>query len=109
MRSSTRLVSHASTSFPHTPEPIVESCAARVEPDSLRAVFVDHVFRLPKPARVKAPILVLGGEDDGTISNDACVQTQAQLFPNTGHNMMLERGWSDVADRIYFWLGGQAL
>ena len=54
----------------HTPEPIVESCAARVEPDSLRAVFVDQIFRLPKPGRVTTPLLVLAGEDDGTITND---------------------------------------
>jgi hypothetical protein len=33
----------------------------------------------------------------------------AELLPNMGHNMMLEPVWSDVADRIYVWLGGQGL
>lgn len=99
----------------HTPERIVESCAARVEPDSMRAVFVDQVLRLPKPTRVETPLLVLGGEDDGTISNREvhaaarAYGTQAELFPRMGHNMMLEPGWRDVAERICGWLGDRGL
>jgi pimeloyl-ACP methyl ester carboxylesterase len=54
----------------HTPGPVVESCAGRVQPDSMRAVFVDQISRLPKPRRVTTPMLVLGGDDDGTLSND---------------------------------------
>jgi pimeloyl-ACP methyl ester carboxylesterase len=99
----------------HTPEPVVESCAGRVQPDSMRAVFVDQISRLPKPRRVATPLLVLGGEDDGTISNDEvratarAYGTQAELFPRMGHNMMLEPGWTDVADRIHTWLSSQGL
>jgi pimeloyl-ACP methyl ester carboxylesterase len=99
----------------HTPEHIVADCAARVEPDSMRAVFIDQAFRLPKPERVRAPILVLGGEEDGTITNDEvratarAYGTQAELFARMGHNMMLEPGWRDVADRIRSWLGERGL
>jgi pimeloyl-ACP methyl ester carboxylesterase len=99
----------------HTPEAIVESCAARVEPDSMRAVFVDQVFRLPKPRRVTTPLLVLGGGDDGTITNDEVhatahvYGTRAELFPRMGHNMMLEPGWAQVAERINAWLTTRGL
>jgi pimeloyl-ACP methyl ester carboxylesterase len=83
----------------------------RASNQTLRAVFVDQVFRLPKPQRVTTPLLVLGGEDDGTITNDEvratarAYGTQEELFPRMGHNMMLEPGWADVAERIHIWLG----
>lgn len=68
------------------------------------------MFGLPKPSRVATPLLVLGGEDDGTISTDEvratarAYGTQAEFFPKMGHNMMLEPGWADVAERIQTWL-----
>jgi hypothetical protein len=31
------------------------------------------------------------------------------MFPNMGHNMMLETGWAAVAERIDIWLGTQGL
>jgi pimeloyl-ACP methyl ester carboxylesterase len=55
-------------------------------------------------------MLVLGGEDDGTLTNDEvhatarAYGTQATLFPRMGHNMMLEPGWQDVAEVICEWL-----
>lgn len=99
----------------HTPEPIVEAGAMRVEPDSMRAVFLDQVFRLPKPQRITTPLLVLGGEDDGLISNDqvhataGAYRTDAELFPKMGHMMMTEPGWAAVAERILTWLGARGL
>jgi pimeloyl-ACP methyl ester carboxylesterase len=95
----------------HTPEPIVQAGTKRVEPDSMRAVFLGQIFRLPKPRRITTPLLVLGGEDDGLISNDEvratarAYRTDAEFFPKTGHMMMTEPGWADVAQRIYAWLG----
>lgn len=98
-----------------TPEDIVEGCAVRVEPDSLRAVFIDQIRRLPKPHGITTRVLVLGAEDDGLISNAAvhatarAYRTEAELFPDMGHMMMLEPGWSDVAERISDWLTTQQL
>lgn len=99
----------------HTPEPIVEAGAMRVEPDSMRAVFLDQAFRLPRPQRVSTPMLVLGGEDDGLISNEEvratarAYRTDAELFPKMGHMMMTEPGWVTVAERIRIWLEGRGL
>jgi hypothetical protein len=36
-------------------------------------------------------------------------RTEAEFFPDMGHNMMLEPGWQAVAERIDSWLGGQGL
>ena len=57
------------------------------------------VLNLPKPERVTTPLLVLGAELDACVT-EAETQTtaraygtEAQIFPNMGHNMMLEPGW----------------
>jgi pimeloyl-ACP methyl ester carboxylesterase len=98
-----------------TPEAIVEACAERCEPESLRASFIDAGFRLPKPARVSTPLLVLGGMHDGTTTNDEvratarAYGTEARLFPRMGHNMMVEPDWRDVAECISDWLAHRNL
>ncbi|KUH93616.1 alpha/beta hydrolase [Mycolicibacterium acapulense] len=100
---------------PHTPGDIVASCANRVEPDSMRAVFFDQLFGLPDTKRITTPLLVLGGEDDGLISNEEvratarAYNTEAVLFPRIGHNMMVDAGWREVADHICNWLRGKGL
>ena len=35
--------------------------------------------------------------------------TPAEVFPDMGHDMMLEPGWQAVAERIDGWLSGQGL
>ena len=99
----------------YTPDAIVQRYAGRCQPESMRASFTDAAFRLPKPDRVSAPILVLGGEDDGIITNaevratGRAYGTTAELFPQMGHNMMLEPGWRNVAERICQWLTSRNL
>jgi alpha-beta hydrolase superfamily lysophospholipase len=73
------------------------------------------VFALPHPKRVKTPTLVLGAADD-TIFHVNEVQatarvynTAAEIFPNMAHDMMLEAGWQQVADRILAWLNERGL
>jgi pimeloyl-ACP methyl ester carboxylesterase len=99
----------------YTPQAIVDAGAARCENESRRAALVDAGFRLPKATRVSAPMLVLGGEDDGSITNAEvratarAYETTAELFPRMGHNMMVEPGWRDVAERICGWLADRGL
>ncbi len=98
----------------HTPEPIVKSCAAHLGPESAR-VGRDQMIRPPKAGLVTAPLLVLGAEDDGSrVDGDVSAaarayQTNAEFFPNMGHNMMVEPGWHAVAERIDGWLATQGL
>jgi pimeloyl-ACP methyl ester carboxylesterase len=97
-----------------TPDSIVRSCAARLEPESTRAVR-ETVNRLPDARHIKAPMLVLGAECDGMrIDGDASAvaevyQTEVEIFPDMGHVMMLEPGWQAVAERIDGWLSAQGL
>jgi pimeloyl-ACP methyl ester carboxylesterase len=98
----------------NTPDAIVSSCAIRLEPEST-GVTKDLMKRLPDAAHVKAPMLVLGAQDDGMrIDGDVSAlarlyQTDAEIFPDMGHVMMLEPGWQTVAERIDGWLGAQGL
>lgn len=97
-----------------TPQHIVDACADRVQTESPRALWTDATFRLPKPSKVAAPVLVLGGEHDGCFTpkevhaTARAYRTEAELFP-MGHNMMLEPGWPAVAERIESWLGERGL
>jgi alpha-beta hydrolase superfamily lysophospholipase len=73
------------------------------------------MIRPPDARPVTAPLLVLSATDDGLRTDGEVAatartyQTNAEFFPNMGHNMMLEPGWPNVAERIDNWLGGQGL
>jgi pimeloyl-ACP methyl ester carboxylesterase len=101
---------------PTTPEPVVRDCVKRVQQESKRALYVDAIFRsLPKPELVSAPLLVLGAELDGAFTVDevrstaTAYDTVAEVFPNMGHDMMLEPDWRVVAERIHAWLAHEGL
>jgi alpha-beta hydrolase superfamily lysophospholipase len=55
-------------------------------------------------------MLVLGATDDGLVTNAEvsatakAYDTDAEFFPDMGHNMMQEPGWAGVARRIDAWL-----
>ncbi|OBI13810.1 hypothetical protein A5712_04715 [Mycobacterium sp. E2327] len=92
-----------------TPDSIVSSCVARLEPESTRAAR-ETVNRLPGAHLVTAPILVLGAKDDRSrIKGDASAvaaiyRADVEIFPDMGHVMMLEPGWQAVAERMDNWL-----
>lgn len=97
-----------------TPDPLVAACAARLQEESARSG-LDGLIALPRPRRVRAPILVLGAGRDGAVS-EAEVRATAraygtgpEFFPGLGHNMMLEPDWESVASRIDSWLGERGL
>ncbi len=92
-----------------TPEEVVESCRQRAGAESLRAAMTDPMIRRVRTRRVTTPILVLGAEYDGFVSvgevrtTARAYRTEPEFFA-MGHNMMLEPGWPDVAQRIDAWL-----
>jgi pimeloyl-ACP methyl ester carboxylesterase len=98
-----------------TPEAIVDDCAARLQPESGRALR-EMMFRdLPAPELISTPILVLGAADDGALTPEdvhataRAYGTDAQFFSDMGHDMMLEPGWQAVAERLMHWLGHRGL
>lgn len=73
--------------------------------------FLDMLLlRLPRPGRVRTPLLVLGGSRDTVFhpyeieATGRAYHTQAHLIPHTAHDMMLEATWQQTADLILAWL-----
>lgn len=99
---------------PYTPDAVVSHYAARLQEESARAG-LDGLVKLPRPARVRAPLLVLGAVDDGAVTREEVSATARAygtapvFFPQMGHNMMLEAGWADVAGCIDTWLTERGL
>ncbi len=96
------------------PEDEVARYYGRLHNESFRAFHDMLWLNLPKPDRVKTPLLVLGGTRD-TIFSQAEVRTTAAaynteaIFFDMAHDMMLEAGWQEVADHINSWLRGQGI
>jgi pimeloyl-ACP methyl ester carboxylesterase len=97
------------------PDDQVLTYAKRLQEESARIGIDCLVLRLPRPKRVTTPLLVLGAHDDGAHTRKEvhatarAYFTEAEFFPNMGHNMMLEPGWDAVAERIHAWLGTHGL
>jgi pimeloyl-ACP methyl ester carboxylesterase len=89
---------------------------ARMQDESYRAYIEMILLGLRPPGQITdTPLLVLGGANDAAISPDEVEatahrhNTQAELFPNIAHDMMLESSWQAVADRILGWIGEQGM
>lgn len=87
-----------------------------MQPESFRAIWDMTLFNLPQLKRMhKPPMLVLGGEKDHLIPPTLVEMTsrtygvEAEIFPNLGHGMMLERYWRPPAERIRDWLAENGL
>jgi pimeloyl-ACP methyl ester carboxylesterase len=100
----------------HTPESLVVRYAQRLQNEPRGRWVLDMVFlNLPKPRRVRTPLLVLGAQCDRSVTPQEAhataraYRTQAEIFPDMGHDMMLEPGWVAVAQRIHTWLCAQRL
>lgn len=89
--------------------------ARRLQEESARVGLDCLLLRLPRPKRVTTPLLVLGADDDRAHTRKEILATarayrvEAEFFPAMGHDMMLEPGWTAVAERIHTWLGAHRL
>jgi pimeloyl-ACP methyl ester carboxylesterase len=99
-----------------TPESTIAYCAERLHKERVGRYALDMVFlTLPKPRRVNTPMLVMGAKCDRSVTprevhaTARAYGTQAEIFPNMGHDMMLEPGWAEVAQRIHTWFCAQGL
>ncbi|HET9535713.1 MAG TPA: alpha/beta fold hydrolase [Mesorhizobium sp.] len=94
---------------PDTPQAVVDDCFERLQDESYLA-FIDTMVVLPRPRRVRAPMLVLGAGKDAFFTVDEVRRTalaygtEAEIFPEMAHDMMLDRDWCKVADRIDAWV-----
>jgi len=95
---------------------LVTTTAARLQPDSLRAILFDMVVgNLVDTREVRTPLMVLGGERDQiyrpheVVKTARAYHTEPVLVPDIGHEMMIEPGWQTVALKIESWLGERGL
>ena len=89
---------------------------ARLGQESYRAGLDMALFALPQPHKISPPpMLVMGAENDAVFTRAEIETTarayhaQLEFFPNMAHDMMLEPGWHQVAERIIAWLKEKGL
>lgn len=88
---------------------------ARLQTESSRMMFDATVLHLPQPQKIKTPLLVLAAENDRvfTVAEEKTTahtySTEAIIFPNMAHDMMLEKDWQLVANKIIEWLKTRGL
>jgi pimeloyl-ACP methyl ester carboxylesterase len=96
---------------PATPQALVEEVWGRLQDESY-LMFLDTMVIWARPRRVQVPVLVVGAEHDWffTVGETrrlaAAYRTQAQIMTGMGHDLMLDQGWQQVADRIDTWVRG---
>ncbi len=80
--------------------------------ESYRAFLDMLLLNLPKPSRINTPLLVLGGSHDAIFTMDEvkatahAYNTHPHFFP-MAHDMMLEAGWQQVADKMLAWIAAR--
>jgi len=89
---------------------LVKEYFRQLQDESYRAFLDMMFFKLPKPEKVDTDLLILGAENDTIFTMDELKQTAAEydtfpeFFRGMAHDMMLEKDWQQVADRIIAWL-----
>jgi pimeloyl-ACP methyl ester carboxylesterase len=82
----------------------------RLQDESYLSLLDMLALDLPRPDLVKTPMLVLGGAKDAIFSPQEvestahAYQSEAQIFPDMAHDLMLEPKWQTVAQRMADWL-----
>lgn len=101
---------------PDIPEAEFKEYFSKIQDESYLAFWDMLLLNLPHPKKVKGtPILLLGAENDRIFPRAQqertarAYNTQAEFFPGMAHDMMVERDWQKVADRIIGWLGEKGL
>jgi pimeloyl-ACP methyl ester carboxylesterase len=100
---------------PGMPDDQVRAYYSGIQAESLLSGYDAALLHLPRPKRVKTPLLILGAANDRVFTpreveaTARAYGTQAEIFPHMAHDMMLEAGWQQVADRIIAWLQARGL
>lgn len=101
---------------PDTSDEVVDECLARLSDEAPSRAMLDMLGRnLPRPGRVRTPLLVLGGGDDRSVTrSEVCATARAygmlaEIMLGMGHDMMLEPRWEAVAGHIDSWLAERGL
>ncbi len=98
---------------PDTPQTTVDACFCALQDESMK--FAADILHLPTPERNHAllpeiPLYFVGAARDATIPpllftlSAAAYGAMATIFPDRGHDLMLDTGWAEVAEHIEQWI-----
>jgi pimeloyl-ACP methyl ester carboxylesterase len=88
---------------------------AHIQTESFRMALEAAFLNLPRPKKIKIPLLVLGAENDRVFTvaeqrkTARAYKTEALIYHDMAHDMMLESGWKAVADQILNWISARGL
>ena len=89
-----------------TPQKQLDNAFANIQDESYLA-YLDMLFLdLPKPSKIKKPILVIGGGADfifnkkDILATAKAYNTEGVIFENETHNLFMQDRWKDVAKVI---------
>jgi len=97
------------------PTELLEKYHSQLQNESFRSYLDELGLNLVHTKRVKTPLLVIGAENDAVIKpwmvqrTAKIYGTQAVIFPDMAHDVMLEAGWEKVAKRVLDWLEEKGL
>lgn len=89
--------------------------APNIQDESFFAFLDMMLFALPDPRKIKTPLLVLGAARDEIFTPQEveatarAYNTRAQIFENSGHDLMLDVDWRAAAEKIVKWLNERGL
>ena len=96
--------------YSETDDKLLKEYQSQAQNESYRAI-ISMLLNQVKFKEIKTPILIVGGRKDLIFSEKNLLKltskfTNAELlfFDETGHNMMLEKNWSTIADAIISWI-----
>lgn len=111
----TPALSKAAFFSPDMPDEQSRRYHALLQDESFMIALDTALLDRPRPERVKTPLLVLGAAHDQIFpareveATARDYTTQATIFPDMAHDMMLEADWQAVADTIIVWLAERGL
>ena len=97
------------------PDEEVRTYWTLMQNESYMALLDMVVLNLPRPEKVRTPVLVLGAARDNMLkpaeieATARAYHTRAEIIPGVAHNSMLETRWESVAARILAWLRARHL
>ena len=93
----------------HTDQETVVATWRRLRDESYLAFLETAVVR-PRPQRIRPPVLVMAAEHDGFFTRAEMQETaeaygtELVVIAGSGHDLMLDHQWPEVADRIDTWI-----
>jgi alpha-beta hydrolase superfamily lysophospholipase len=97
------------------PAELLEKYHPLLQNESFRSYLDELGLNLVRTKRIKTPLLVIGAENDavikpGMVRRTAKIYaTEAKIFPDMAHDVMLESRWEGVAGTILEWLDEKGL